>query len=497
MLTAAERRTLPRGLAGAELSVEDARRLVATAASVFWRRVEGREVPRGPVRLLAEVATDDDPAVAAIGARALFRDVIGPLNDAFSEHLARVYDEVFAAAVTVARHDPDAAALDRELCRAGLRGDNELLWRKARLTYGAAPDTRAVRRVMVLSRGDLAGDAAVTSLVLARVLERFPEADLVLVTPPALAAPFAGEPRLRHRAVCVDLDDSGGLVERLRTWLPVREAILAEMEGLRPEEYLVVDPDSRLTQLGLLPASEGARTLFFPGRLLQAPGVTRLGELAARWLDERLGCSGDPVPRLALSAADAEWGRALRRRLGDGPLAVVRFGGFGGDAAGRDEALARELAPALVSRGFHVLLAHGDGDGESARWVEAGRRWTRAGLKVAHLTGRVLDGLAGADADIVAWEADAGGYCGAVGAADLFAGTDPAGPHVAAALEVPSVAVSSLAPGRRHFERWRPVSLAPAASIAIDGEDEPDASSADLLARVLEEVDRIGVPAAA
>jgi hypothetical protein len=494
MLTAAERLALRHGLADAGLSVEDARRLVATAATVFWRRVrDGGEVPRGPVRLLAEVATDDDPAVAAIGARALFRDVIDPLNDAFSEHLARVYDEVFAAAVTVARHDPDAAALDRELCRAGLRGDNELLWRKARLTYGAAPDTSAVRRVMVLSRGDLAGDAAVTSLVLARVLERFPGTDVVFVAPPALAAPFAGEPRLRHRAVSVDVAESGGLVERLRAWLPVREAILAEMEGLRPEEYLVVDPDSRLTQLGLLPASEGARTLYFPGRLLQAPGVTRLGELAARWLDERLGGAGDPVPRLALSAADLDWGRALRERLGGGPLAVVRFGG----EAARDEALARRLAPALVSRGFRVLLAHGDGDGETARWVEAGRRWTREGLRVAHLTGRVLDGLAGADADIVAWEADAGGYCGAVGAADLFVGTDPAGPHVAAALEVPSVAVSSLAPGRRHFERWRPVSLAPAASVEMDAENGEDADSADLLARVLEEVDRIGVPAAA
>src|ERR1019366_9201020 len=114
-----------------------------------------------------------------------------------------------------------------------------------------ARERQGVRKALVLSRVTLGADVAITSVVLQKAKKSFPQAELVLLGSPKLLQLFGGDGSLRIRNIQYQTD--GGLLDRLASWLPVAEAVEEETASLRPEEFVVIDPDSRLLQLGLLP----------------------------------------------------------------------------------------------------------------------------------------------------------------------------------------------------------------------------------------------------
>src|SRR5205823_1647029 len=82
---------------------------------------------------------------------------------------------------------------------------------------------------------------------------------------------------------------------------------------------LVLDPDSRLTQLGLLPVGDESRYHLFESRRYGAESTLALSELAAQWCEETLGVSpaarqwpfssessGPVLPRIAVSLGVGE-----------------------------------------------------------------------------------------------------------------------------------------------------------------------------------------------
>src|SRR5205814_1370993 len=105
------------------------------------------------------------------------------------------------------------------------------------------PVTGDPRRVFVLSRITLGADVAVTSVLLAAAKQRFPRAEIVFVAPPKNYELFAGDSRIRHPSIHYQ---RGGLRDRL--------AVEDDLKSLLASpDSIVIDPDSRLTQLGLLP----------------------------------------------------------------------------------------------------------------------------------------------------------------------------------------------------------------------------------------------------
>ena len=144
----------------------------------------------------------------------------------------------------------------------------------------------------MLSRITLGADVVVTSTILSAALERFPPRRYRFVGPRKNWALFAGNPRVEPLAF--DYPRGGTLAERITAWQrPARSA--------RPPGAIVIDPDSRLSQLGLLPVRR--RGALF---LLREPRLRwRLGR-AARGADARAG-----APRRSASRTRS---RSLRPR---------------------------------------------------------------------------------------------------------------------------------------------------------------------------------------
>jgi ADP-heptose:LPS heptosyltransferase len=367
--------------------------------------------------VLAECLAGHPPAALAPAlledacAPALFSILVEGLADRFEPALCDAYASLFADAIARTVGDVDAAALVERFDRV----------RRPR-TVAIEP-----RCVFVLSRVTLGADIAVTSVLLDAAKRRFPNARIVFVGPPKNFELFAADARLEHASVAYR---RGTLRARLAVWKELR-ALCGGADSL------VLDPDSRLTQLGLLPICADERYHLFESRAYGGDGGQSLPELAAAWARETLQIDG-ARPYLSLAApVAAQAGIALSLGVGENPAKRL------------PDPFEEKLMMLLAATGLPLTIDKGAGGEEAARVVEACRR---AGIEPAF------------------WEGSFAGFAAIIAASRLYVGYDSAGQHVAAAAGVPLISIFAGFPTPRMFARWRPV----AKNAHVIRVDQPD-----------------------
>ncbi len=359
--------------------------------------------------LLDQCLADRPPAelppvlVEDPGGQALFGILVEGLADRFEPRLCDVYARLFSQAVAHVAENVDPALLVARYQRV----------RRPRPILGDP------HRVFVLSRVTLGADVAVTSVLLAAAKQRFPRAEIVFVGPRKNFELFAGDPRLRHADLAYP---RGGLRQRLAVWDPL-EALLAAPDSV------VIDPDSRLTQLGLLPVCPEKFDHLFESRAYGGETDRPLPELAAAWAQETFGVPG-AKPYVALEPSGGHRGHPR------GAHTAVSLG-IGENPAKRIPDPFEERLLALLAAGGAALVVDKGAGGEEAARVD--RAVQRSGVKAAF------------------WEGSFAGFAAIIAASRLYVGYDSAGQHVAAACGVPLVGIFAGFPAPRMFHRWRPI----------------------------------------
>jgi hypothetical protein len=228
---------------------------------------------------------------------------------------------------------------------------------------------------------------------------------------------FANDPRIEHLDAAYPR--SGTVEERIGFGTGLRCRI-AEPDAL------VVDPDSRFSQLGLVPVCDPARHLHFPSRTIGGTGLGNLSDLVAAWLMATFGVTGRaylaPVP----VAVD-----------GPQPFAAVSLGVGENDSKRIGGEFETRLLAELAGR-FPAL------------WVDRGA----GGEEASRVTAAVE--AAGIADKVHYWEGSFAGFASVVGQAGFYAGYDSAGQHAAAACGVPTFSVFAGAPSERFEARWAP-----------------------------------------
>ncbi len=389
--------------------------MTSTSCSALARELLDRCLAGDPPAILPAALLEDACAPA------LFGILVEGLADRFEPTLCECYARLFAQAVAHASGRCDAPGL---LAR----------FRRVRLTR---PVSGEPRRIVVLSRITLGADVAVTSVLLSAAKRRFPAAEILFAGPRKNYELFAADPRLVHADVPYP---RGTLRERLAVWEPL-ESLLAE------PGTVLLDPDSRLTQLGLLPVCPEERHHLFESRAYGADTSAPLLELAAAWARETLGVAG-ARPYIATDPPS----EPLPERF------VAVSLGVGGNLEKRlPDPFEEELLRLLAARGLPLYVDRGAG-GEEAERVQ--RAVDRAGVPALF------------------WDGSFAGFAALISRARLYAGYDSAGQHVASAAGVPLLCLFAGFPVPRMFDRWRPTGPA-AAVIRVD---RPDVAEA--LARV-------------
>ena len=333
-----------------------------------------------PSDALLQVALKQDEG------RSFFSDLVEPLADSFEPQACRVYREVFARALQI----------------YGIKAAPAIPATRLR-SFGV------VRRVYVLSRVTLGADVAVTSVVLDAVSRRFPGAEVVFVGPRKNFDLFRMRNGLQH--LRVEYARRGSMMDRLRA--------LPEIET--DDATLVIDPDSRLTQLGMLPICPPERYVFFESRSWQADSTECLTRLTASWTEAVLGLRGESFV-------------APERNDSVSCDVAVSFGTGGNERKRVDDALERELLARIADRGLSLVLDGGAGGPESER---------ASALASQIPAVRLYDGPFGPFASLIA-------------KARLYVGYDSAGGHVAAAAGTATVSIFNGFPSRRFLQRWQP-----------------------------------------
>ena len=380
------------------------------------------------------------PATELEASRALFSGVVEPLADSFEPREVPLYQEFFGRVLAVARRAP------------GFEQVQEALDATPRRCEPAGFDPAQVRRIVVLSRVTFGADIAVTSVFLRAALDLPRRPQVLFAAGPKNLELFAGEPGLQ--GVELRYPRGGSLRDRLAIWLDAKAAIAEVAADLAPGELLVLDPDSRMTQLGLLPvAPAGQPYLFFDSRSCRDGEPGPLGALAAEWLEDRLG-GGEraPLPWIAPPAKLAARAAEVRRSL-DGPLATLNFGVGGNQAKRLADPFEPEAARELAARGYRLAIDAGAGE-EEAR---------RAGDLLACLPANRA----------MLHEGSFASFAALIGVSDLFVGYDSGAAHAAAALGVRAIDIFAGAPNELMRSRWSPWGKRPALVVAVDAGEEP------------------------
>ena len=408
------------------------------------------------VRSLAKLALSSDPAIAAEATRTIFAKIVEPWSDRFEPADCDRYLD-FMAECPLA----DGSPVADKLRRLGFESPEKLAARgrgRRRARPLQLPSPR-VRKAIVLSRVTLGADIAVTSVVIEAAKRAFPQASVEFVGGAKGAAFFAGSARVRH--LPISYSRGASFADRMQVWLEVHRVIEESISGLEADQYVILDPDSRLTQLGILPVGgSDANYRFFESRSFGGTASETIGRITALWCAEVLPeiDPDDLNPQVELSREDIERGLKLREALTK-PIAAVSLGVGGRESKRLSGAFEDELLETLRLAGYAIVLDYGAGDAEKLRVDE----------RVERFKGTVAD-ISGAPAELVTWQGSLAGFGGLIAACDCYVGYDSASSHLAAALGISVVEVFAGAASERMRQRWTPTGSADVQMIAVESE---------------------------
>ncbi len=381
--------------------------------------LRGSHWPEDVLTALVGEALDEDEQMAVPATRALFSIVVERLGDLFEPRLCDTYADLFSQVIAQAMPAMNAAELVR----------------RYRVVREVRPVTKTPRHVFVLSRVTLGADVAVTSIVMDAARQRFPDAQLWFVGPKKAWELFERSPGWRH--VPIGYGRRGVLGDRLGIYAELAAALA------RPDS-LVLDPDSRLTQLGLLPVGDENVHFLFESRSFGADLDASLPVLTQEWVRATLGVE-DAQPWLHPK---------LEYDFGTQPVITVSLGVGENPAKRVADPFEAELLKVLGTTGALVMVDAGAPGGEEEARVR-----------------RAIAGSGLTQERVGIHEGSFASFAAMIAGSSLYVGYDSAGQHVAAALGIPLVSVFGGFACERMLARWSPWSDGVCTVIPVRGEE--------------------------
>lgn len=436
----------------------------AAAALTIAHQEQGQPHLRAAVQLLCEIAAHPEPDIARAGTTGLFPELIERLNDSFAPSACALYDQVFAQVIDFHRRLPAGRALDEELKRFGLLSEADLLTRKSQILksqISTPASFNSVKKVLLPSRVTIGADVAVTSVFINKLRPLLPNAEFVLLGSGKLRELFGGDHRVRVREI--KYERGGTVLARLTSWLAALAAVDDERRDLRSEELWLLDPDSRLTQLGLLPLLTDERNyLFFESRSYRHDQATQIGQLAALWLGELTGAHTPSFPFVALPIQLQQFGQMIAAKLRQSPMhkgLITISLGVGGNERKRVSAAFEEQLVQQLLTNAKLILDKGASESEQAAingLVPRLRAQGRIVIEVNEQNAARISEQETINADVLTWDGGIGAFAALIAASDEYIGYDSAGQHIAAALGVPVLTIFVNSNSPTFAERWRP-----------------------------------------
>ena len=488
-------------LKGASSSPDELSQLARRVAYSFIDRYYQNGLYKAEyIELLCEMATSfADAELNNRASSALFGIVVEELCDDYEEMPVETYSRVMSEVISYCRKLPEGASLDRRLTDFGISGFDEL-YHRANLVHGRKYVYDAGKppaKIILLSRVTIGADVAILSVMIQRLMKIFPDAEIVVIGDARLEGIFGGHPSIR---VCrLAYARCGGLFERFSSWHAALDIILKEMPPRTERDVLLIDPDSRVSQLGVLPFTHSDNYLFFNSRRCDSPSKNLcMAELANGWMNDVFGTSGFCYPTIWPPGPVRLRARAITgalRAAGCRRVVAVNFG-VGTNPRKRlgNDFEAKLLAAVLKSPGTVVLLDRGFGPQELSRTAALLDAMRDGGLHASSI-GFWDSGLPKISHGVVGIDCAIGEVAALIAECDEFIGYDSACQHIAAAAKVPTLTIFAGSNNMHFVRRWSACGDAPCRIVHVNTLTDPAHIDTDaVVLRIMEE--RASVPTA-
>jgi len=446
------------------------------------------------IDLLCEMATSFTEAdLNNIASSALFEIIVERLCDDFEDFRLEAYVRVMSQVISYCRKLPAGEKLNRCLNAYEVTSFEKLFERALKLhTQQFSCDAdKPIERVVLLSRVTIGADVAITSVIIQRLLQIWPDAQIVIIGSAKLKGIFGGNPQIRLREL--NYSRRGGLLERFESWYAVLDILEAEVPPERKDSILIIDPDSRISQLGVLPVSLDSNYLFFNSRAESlASSHLSMAETANRWMDSVFGSSGFCYPNVWLGDSHSLGARkaaAALRRTGCKQIFAVNFG-IGGNPRKRvDCEFENKLLLQLLNVPRTVIiLDKGFGGDELSRSVSLIEHITSRGYQVMETGFENIENTQMARG-VVAVECGIGEMAALISISDAFIGYDSACQHIAAALKIPTTTVFAGTNNMGFIRRWSACGDTRCSIVHVNTLEKPSqADIDDVVLRIIGEV---------
>ena len=320
----------------------------------------------------------------------------------------------------------------------------------------------------------LGADILLISTLIQHLRQQYPTATLQLVGAGKLHDLFGDCPDLEF--IPVTYARRGPLQERLHSWLAIQAATATA--------DLVISPDSRLDQLGLLPlTSDPAAHRLWENTLPDGVEMP-LAESLDAWCQQQFGTSASFTPRLWPNAATIATAERLRTALADRPLLAVKLDVGGNPAKALPMEFERDILRTAVNRGWRVILDRGFGNAELAA---SDRLLASLGWQATDLADDAAMGLTSdqwteealAGGDCLRLHGTIGSWAAAVMVARFAFAYDSVGQHLAAAADTEVLVAFAGFADDRFPVAWQPCGTNTITTLRV-----PPASRSEILAAI-------------
>lgn len=434
--------------------------------TLLWKKLE---------RYL-KLALSEDYSDARTGTQLLFENIFEPLGDSFLVENRKLQKMMMARTVSRVRLLPQAKKFHKRMCLMGLNNEDDLCNRAQALTRREPPLFPVqVQRVLVPSRVTLGADILLTSTIIQTCLQAFPNAEIVFLGTRKNGALLAEE-STRFRIRTQVYPRRGLLLARILTWLDLVDIIREETRGLTAgRDFIVIDPDSRLLQSGLLPLLPiqlERNSYFYWEPAGSQDSIRRRSQLSdlIGWLRKLFEFhTHDPIrgPSVYLEQPIVTWSKEVLGRLG---LTNKRFLvginlGVGENQGKRiqknRETLSdfeQQLVLGLLELGATLVLDAGMGDEELAQAQEILLQVQSSHFETVHVIGQNIHGNVPRDSAIrlVLFQGSVRRFGALLQHCQLYLGYDSLGQHLAGALGLDLITVFGGHASNLFARRWKP-----------------------------------------
>lgn len=415
---------------------------------------------------------------------------VEPLKDSFGKDEGEFYAGVFAELIVAAAGKSNKIKEWLAQIKIDSRAPEEdLVERHIALLKQKSPlsneQTKKIRKVIILSRATIGADSLVSSLLVRRVIREFRNADVIFVDAAGIGNQLLSVPGLisvsqfidqMEEVVSLRWNRNGfSILEGLEYSVDLYNYIKIITQGFQQYEYILLDPDSRLSQTGMMPLIHPGSHYFIDTSVTDSEkkenNIKSLGEICSSYLNHILGGYSDNYPRLEIRKNCFDDVRGIFKSLALTGKTVVTVH-FGAEPESKFLSLDFEKSLILKLLELRVIpvLVRSPKESEEEKIRYHVKEIKAEGRKVTELT--LIGGEYKVDgaqaADIYTFKGDIGIFAALVKRSNLYIGYDSLGQHIAAASGTPTITVFAGHINQAFLKRWTPFGEGQITIIEID-----------------------------